>query len=38
MLPTVTIVMMNLGFVMSGAILSEAVFNWPGSACSRTTR
>jgi len=30
MLPTVTIVMMNLGFVMSGAILSEAVFNWPG--------
>jgi peptide/nickel transport system permease protein len=30
MLPTVTIVMMNLGFVMSGAILSESVFNWPG--------
>ena len=30
MLPTVTIVMMNLGFVMSGAILAEAVFNWPG--------
>jgi peptide/nickel transport system permease protein len=30
MLPTVTLVMMNLGFVMSGAILSESVFNWPG--------
>jgi peptide/nickel transport system permease protein len=30
MLPTVTIVMMNIGFVMSGAILSESVFNWPG--------
>jgi len=30
MLPTVTIVMMNLGFVMSGAILTESVFNWPG--------
>ena len=30
MLPTVTLVMMNLGFVMSGAILTEAVFNWPG--------
>jgi peptide/nickel transport system permease protein len=30
LLPTVTIVMMNLGFVMSGAILSESVFNWPG--------
>ena len=30
MLPTVTIVMMNLGFVLSGAILSESVFNWPG--------
>src|SRR5450759_5048528 len=30
LLPTVTIVMMNLGFVMSGAILAETVFNWPG--------
>ena len=30
MLPTVTIVMMNLGFVMSGAILAENMFNWPG--------
>lgn len=30
LLPTVTIVMMNLGFVMSGAILTETVFNWPG--------
>jgi peptide/nickel transport system permease protein len=30
MLPTVTIVMMNIGFVLSGAILTETVFNWPG--------
>ncbi len=30
LLPTVTIVMMNIGFVLSGAILSETVFNWPG--------
>jgi len=30
LLPTVTLVMMNLGFVMSGAILTESVFNWPG--------
>jgi peptide/nickel transport system permease protein len=30
MLPTVTLVMMNLGFVMSGAILTESIFNWPG--------
>ena len=30
MLPTVTLVMMNLGFIMSGAILTESVFNWPG--------
>ena len=30
LLPTVTIVMMNLGFVMSGTILIESVFNWPG--------
>ncbi len=30
MLPTVTIVMMNLGFVMSGTILTESIFNWPG--------
>lgn len=30
MLPTVTVVMMNLGFVMTGAILAETVFNWPG--------
>jgi peptide/nickel transport system permease protein len=30
MLPTVTLVMMNIGFVLSGAILTESVFNWPG--------
>jgi peptide/nickel transport system permease protein len=30
LLPTVTLVLMNLGFVVSGAILVESVFNWPG--------
>ena len=30
MLPTVTLVMMHLGFVMTGAIVLESVFNWPG--------
>ena len=30
MLPTVNLVMMNLGFIVSGAILIETVFNWPG--------
>jgi peptide/nickel transport system permease protein len=30
LLPTVTLVMMNLGFVMTGAILSETIFTWPG--------
>ena len=30
MLPSVTLVMMNLGFIMTGAILTEAIFNWPG--------
>ena len=30
LLPTVTLVMMNLGFIVSGAILVETVFNWPG--------
>lgn len=30
MLPSVALVMMNFGFVLSGAILVETVFNWPG--------
>lgn len=30
LLPTTTVIMMNIGFVMSGAILTETVFNWPG--------
>lgn len=30
MLPTVTLVMMNLGFIMTGAILAETIFTWPG--------
>jgi peptide/nickel transport system permease protein len=30
MLPTFTLIMMNFGFIMSGAILTETVFNWPG--------
>lgn len=29
-LPLATITMMHLGFVMSGAVLVETVFNWPG--------
>ena len=30
LLPTFTLIMINLGLVMSGAILTETVFNWPG--------
>jgi peptide/nickel transport system permease protein len=30
MLPTVTLVTLNLGFVLSGAIAVETVFSWPG--------
>lgn len=30
LLPSITLVMMNLGFVMNGAILTEKVFSWPG--------
>jgi peptide/nickel transport system permease protein len=30
MLPTVTIVALNLGFTVAGAIEIEAVFSWPG--------
>jgi peptide/nickel transport system permease protein len=30
MLPTITLVFMNLGFVISGAITVETVFSWPG--------
>ena len=30
LLPSVTLIMMNFGFVLSGAILVETVFNWPG--------
>lgn len=30
MLPTVTLVVLNLGFVVSGAITVETVFSWPG--------
>jgi peptide/nickel transport system permease protein len=30
LLPTITLVMMNLGFIVSGTILIESVFNWPG--------
>ena len=30
LLPTVTVVMLNLGFVIAGSILVETVFNWPG--------
>lgn len=30
MLPSITLIMMNLGFVISGAITTETVFSWPG--------
>ena len=30
MLPTVTLVAINLGYVVAGAITVEIVFNWPG--------
>ncbi|HEX6263097.1 MAG TPA: ABC transporter permease, partial [Actinomycetota bacterium] len=30
LLPTVTLVALNLGFVVSGAITVELVFSWPG--------
>ena len=30
LLPTVTLVFVNLGFVVAGAILVETVFSWPG--------
>jgi peptide/nickel transport system permease protein len=30
LLPTVTIVAINLGYVVAGAITAEVVFNWPG--------
>jgi peptide/nickel transport system permease protein len=30
LLPTVTLVALNLGFVLSGAITIETVFSWPG--------
>jgi peptide/nickel transport system permease protein len=30
LLPTVTLVFMNFGFVLSGAITVETVFSWPG--------
>ena len=30
LLPTVTLVMMNFGFIISGTVLDEVVFNWPG--------
>lgn len=30
LLPSVTLLMMSLGFVVSGAITVETIFNWPG--------
>jgi peptide/nickel transport system permease protein len=30
LLPTVTLVAINLGYVVAGAITVEVVFNWPG--------
>jgi peptide/nickel transport system permease protein len=30
LLPSITLVMLNLGFVIGGAITTETVFSWPG--------
>ena len=30
LLPTITLVFLNIGFVVSGAITVETVFSWPG--------
>ena len=30
LLPTVTLIFMNLGFVVSGAVVVETVYSWPG--------
>ena len=30
LLPTVTLIFLNLGFVVSGAVVVETVFSWPG--------
>jgi peptide/nickel transport system permease protein len=30
LLPTVTVIAINLGYVVAGAITAEVVFNWPG--------
>ena len=30
LLPAVTLIAINLGFVIGGAITVEVVFNWPG--------
>ena len=30
LLPTITLILLNLGFVVSGAITIETVFSWPG--------
>ena len=30
LLPTVTLVFINIGFVVFGAVLVETVFSWPG--------
>jgi ABC-type dipeptide/oligopeptide/nickel transport system permease component len=30
MLPTVSIIAINLGLVVAGAVLTETVFSWPG--------
>jgi peptide/nickel transport system permease protein len=30
MLPTVSLIAINLGYVVAGAITVEVVFNWPG--------
>ena len=38
LLPTITLVFLNIGFVVSGAITVETVFSWPGLGPADATR
>ena len=38
LLPVVTLIAINFGFVLSGAIAVETIFSWPGSGSPRTRR
>ena len=38
LLPTTTLIFLNLGFIVSGAITIETVFSWPGLGPADATR